>query len=351
MMRNPAVIEPFDPLDASEDDLARLHRFTTALRLESLPDDPPTPLDVAVRAWRTPSSLLITRMWLAREENEVLGRAQLQFATTAENRHAAKFTIQVRADRRRRGLGRRLLAPMAVAARREGRTLLVTDTTSRIPGGAAFVMRFGAAAGMEATVRQLAIAELDRGRIAEWCAGSPERDAAFELLFWVGAYPETDLEAAASLYEVMNTAPRGSIAVEDQRITTEHLREVDRALAARGTQRWTMVVRERATGRLAGFTDVMWSPGSNILNQVHTGVLPEYRGRSLARWLKAAMLDRVSRELPEIRFVRTANADANASMVRINEELGFEPYGSQTVWQTELERIEDYLRRAAEPPS
>jgi GNAT superfamily N-acetyltransferase len=343
--RSNILIEPFDPVVASESDLVWLHRFTTALRLESLPDDPPTPLDVAVRAWRTPTSLLTTRMWVAREDDDVIGRAQLQFPNTAENRHAAKFTVQVLADRRRQGLGRRLLEPLAAAARGEGRTLLVTDTSRLIPGGAAFVLRLGARAGMEATIRQLAIAELDRRVIAEWCAGPPGRDAEFELLLWVGPYPESHLDAAAALYEVMNTAPRGDIAVEDQRITREHLREVDRALSARGAQRWTLVARERATGRLAGFTDVVWSPGSNILNQVNTGVLPEDRGRGLARWLKAAMLDRVLRELPEVQFVRTANADSNASMVRINEELGFKPYSTQTVWQAELERIEAYLSR------
>jgi RimJ/RimL family protein N-acetyltransferase len=233
---------------------------------------------------------------------------------------------------------------LASGARDEERTLLVTDTSMRIPGGAAFVTRFGASRGLEATTRQLAIADLNRRLTAEWCARSPERDDEFELVVWKGPYPESELGAAAALYEVMNTAPRGDITVEDQRVTAEHLREMDRALAARGSHRWTLVARERASGRLVGFTDVVWSPSApQILNQVHTGVLPAYRGRGLARWLKAGMLDRVLRERPEVRFVRTSNADSNASMVRINEALGFRPYSSQTIWQAELAKIETYL--------
>jgi hypothetical protein len=56
---------------------------------------------------------------------------------------------------------------------------------------------------------------------------------------------------------------------------------MDRAWAARGVHRWTLAARERATGRLAGFTDVVWSPDApQILNQMNTGVLPEYPGRS-----------------------------------------------------------------------
>ena len=343
-----ARIEPFDPVTASEQQLEALHRFTTALRIESLPDDPPTPLEVAIRAWRNPSSLLTTRTWIARDGEQVIGRAQLHFANAAENRHAGKFTVQVLAERRLQGLGRRLLEPLAAASREGGRSLLVTDTSSRIPGGAAFVKRFGARPGLEATTRQLAIAELDRRRVDEWRARAAGHDGEFELLLWVGPYPEAYLDAAAALYEVMNTAPRGSIAVEDQRITAEHLREIDRGLAARGAQRWTLAARDRTTGRLAGFTDVAWSAAtSGILNQVNTGVLPEYRGRGLARWLKAEMLHRIVSERPEVRFVRTANADSNASMIRINQELGFKPYDSQTVWQAEQASIEAYLAQRA----
>jgi GNAT superfamily N-acetyltransferase len=274
----------------------------------------------------------------------MIGRGQLHFGHTEENRHAARFMVQVSAERRRQGLGRGLLEPLAAGARDVGRTLLITETSTRIPGGAAFMTRLGASRGLEATTRQLVLAELDRRLIAQWCARSPERDAAFELLVWVGPYPESELEAAAALYEVMNTAPRGGIAVEDQRVTPEHLREMDRVLAARGTQRVTLVARERASGTLAGFTDVTWSPNApQILNQANTGIVPEYRGRGLARWLKAEMLEWVLRERPEVRFVRTSNADSNASMVRINEALGFERYHSQTVWQADLANVESYL--------
>ena len=346
MSRISPGLEPFDPVEASEHDLTLLHRFTTLLRLELLPDDPPTPLEVAIRAWRNPSSLVTTRMWIARHGDEVIGRAQLHFGNAAENRHAAQFAVQVLAERRRQGLGRRLLEPLAAAARDAGRTLLVTNTSTRIPGGAAFVTRFGASPGLESTTRQLVIAELDRRLAAEWCARSPEREAEFELLVWMGPYPESDLDAAAALYEVMNTAPRGSISIEDQRVTPEHLREMDRVLALRGWHRLTLIARERASGRMAGFTDVVWSPDApQILNQVNTGVLPLYRGRGLARWLKAEMMERVLRERPEVRFVRTSNADSNASMVRINEALGFRPYSSQTIWQAELANVESYLMR------
>ncbi len=105
-----------------------------------------------------------------------------------------------------------------------------------------------------------------------------------------------------------------------------------------------MYVRERSTGKFAGFTEVVWNQNRpQIVEQHGTAVFPQYRNHGLGRWLKAAMLDRVLRERPQVRFVRTGNADSNAAMLKINMELGFKPAFSMCMWQVELERVFDYL--------
>jgi mycothiol synthase len=82
--------------------------------------------------------------------------------------------------------------------------------------------------------------------------------------------------------------------------------------------------------------------------QGNTGVFPAYRNRGLGRWLKAAMLEKVVRERPQVRFVRTDNADVNAPMLKINNKLGFEPYLAETFWQVETEKVQAYLRPGEE---
>jgi len=143
---------------------------------------------------------------------------------------------------------------------------------------------------------------------------------------------------------VMNTQPFGTLAIERQRFTPDLLRKFEESLIARGAQRLTTYVRERATGRFAGFTEVYWRPRQGEqLQQGNTGVFPEFRERGLGRWLKAAMLERALGEHPEVRFVRTSNADSNAAMLRLNQALGFKPYLSRTMWQVERAKLEKYL--------
>ncbi|PKO05776.1 MAG: hypothetical protein CVU41_10160 [Chloroflexi bacterium HGW-Chloroflexi-3] len=101
---------------------------------------------------------------------------------------------------------------------------------------------------------------------------------------------------------------------------------------------------------LPSFVDLkMWcawnSNSPEILRQNMTGVFPQFCGKGLGRWLKAAMLDRLLKLHPEIKFVRTTNADTNAAMLCINNELGFKPYMSSILWQMEISQVLEYLNQ------
>jgi GNAT superfamily N-acetyltransferase len=105
-----------------------------------------------------------------------------------------------------------------------------------------------------------------------------------------------------------------------------------------------MYAIHRPDDRVAGMTEVAWSPARpGIVEQWGTGVWPAYRNRGLGRWLKAAMLTKILRELPEARLIRTGNANSNAPMLKINHELGFKPFMSRPDWQVETQTVEKYL--------
>jgi GNAT superfamily N-acetyltransferase len=132
------------------------------------------------------------------------------------------------------------------------------------------------------------------------------------------------------------------------RMTPERLRQWEKNLLARGYQRWTFYLRHRASGKFAGYTETVWNPSRpEILRQDMTGVFPQYRNKGLGRWLKAAMLDKVLQERPQVKYVRTHNADTNAAMLKINTELGFRQYLADTAWQVELQKVLEYLNTHA----
>ena len=271
-------IDRFDAGAASEPECMALHAFTSRMRAELMPDDPPTPLAEAIAAWRHLQSLGNTTVWVARQPDEpaIVARGQVShlYPIAAENQHVVRASIQVLPEHRRQGVARALLAPIAHAMRDQERRLLITETSGRAPAGASFMERLGGERGLETRTYQLEIASLDRDRVREWQARAVERAADFELGFWDGPFAEADLAAIADL-----------------------------------------------------------------------------NGRGLGRWLKAAMLDKVLRERPQVRRVRTGNADSNAAMLEINRELGFEPRTSQIVWQLKIEKLEDYLRSRDPSPA
>ncbi|MBI3734355.1 MAG: GNAT family N-acetyltransferase [Chloroflexi bacterium] len=351
MLTASPVIESLNPKTASDQEYAALNRFGNILRAERLPNDPPMPLEEEIQRGRNIPPFVDVKFWATRRADsaEIIATALTAILRTGDNEHVAQFEIEVLPEMRRQGLGRQLLARVAGTAKQEGRRLMITDTSERIPAGEAFMRRLGAAMGLATHVNQLDLAELNHDLVRLWLEQAPQRAPGFEIGFWPGAYPEEDLQAIAELNDVMNTAPRDRLEVDDMHFTPEQLRQMEQANAQRGVERWTMYTRETQSRAFAGFTDVYWHPNRpQILNQGNTGVFPRYRSKGLGRWLKAAMIEKVLRDRPEVRYIRTGNADSNEPMLKINTNLGFKPYQSQCVWQVETDKVLDYLRQAGE---
>ncbi|MEO7716436.1 MAG: GNAT family N-acetyltransferase [Capsulimonas sp.] len=345
MHEYPTVILPFDLACAGKREFTALNDFLNLVRTEVMPDDPPLPLDLRIAGYQNIPDFVSVSAWAAWDASgtEIVASAFAEFVTTEDNAHLVNINVNVHPKYRRRGLGREMFRQAAQVPRREGKTLIMGSTNGREPGGEAFMLRIGAERGLTMRAFQLRLENVDSEQIRLLLEDQTSPDA-FMLEFHDGAYPEDQLTAIVNLHAVMNTQPRGDLDIEDVQTTPEQIRQMESMEAAAGVQRWTLTAREASTGRLAGITEVIWHPGvPQIVKQEMTGVLPEFRGHGLGLRIKAAMIDRILRERTQAKFVRTANADANAAMLRINETLGFEPYMSACNWQVTTEQALAYL--------
>jgi mycothiol synthase len=340
-------ITDFDIRNARDDEARALNKCSNQIRAERLPDDPPIPWEETAQGLRNFPKNIDMSLWTAWDEcaANIVAYGHIQLSHE-DNLHLAHFVINVLPGSRRQGLGRELLARIFEVAKEQDRTLLMSSTTARVPGGAAFMKRIGAKQGLESHINQLSVSDVDRNLLSQWRERAKERGAGFEIGLWEGRYPEETIDAILALCCLVNQQPIGDLAMEDRAFSAEQIRQEEQMLFARGYERWTLFVRERETGRFAGYTEVIWNPNRpEIVNQEMTGVFPEYRNKGLGRWLKAEMLDRILTRRPQVRFVRTENADMNAPMMKINNELGFRPYLAECYWQVERDRIADYLSK------
>lgn len=341
-------IQKLDLKSLTDADFVAINALNNTMRAERLPDDPPVPLaETRARLAHIPDFVDI-HSWVAREDDALIGRGNLVLLNMDTNQHLAQVEIEVHPEHRHNGLGQTFLQLIAEKALEHKRTLLITDTSSCVPSGVSFLEQCGFTRGLETRVSQLDLRELDPKLLEDWIARAEERASGFELGFWDGAYPEDELPAIAELMNVMNTAPRGELEMEDFHFTPQMLRQLEENTFGPGGKRLTAYARERATNRFAGFTEITYHPNRpQILNQGGTGVFPDFRNLGLGRWIKAATLQRVLKTLPEARFVRTGNATTNAAMLGINVALGFKPYFTHTDWQADTVRVLERLAASA----
>jgi GNAT superfamily N-acetyltransferase len=338
------TIESFDRLQATDEDFASYNELSNTIKKESLPDDPPTPLEQTKLELQNVPPIYDLHLWVARDGDRMVGRADLGIPRMQTNNHLVQFDIRILPEYRRHGLGTRFLEHIVRLTRDEDRKLMISATRSTIPAGERFMEALGGNVGLATHVNDLRTDEVDRDLLRQWIDRAAERGHGFELGLWEGSYPEAELEAIAEMRQLINTMPTDTLDVEDFIWTPEELRKIDETMSARGDRRCSFYVRELSSSKLVGYTELSWNPMEpKMAHQLDTAVFEEFKNRGFGRWLKAAMLEKLLRERPEVELVRTGNAQSNAPMLKINTELGFRPSMTEIIWQVATEGVEKYL--------
>jgi GNAT superfamily N-acetyltransferase len=279
-----------------------------------------------------------SQVWLARDgAGEACGWYRLTLPER-ENRQHAHLRLAVRPTRRRAGIGRTLVRHAARRADLAGRTVLMAEAQEGTPGDA-FARALGARPGLAEINRVLRLATVPAGRLARLRARAQAAAAGYSLVTWRGPVPEDQLAAVAAISAAIEDAPAED-GVEPQRWDADRMRLCNERALAQGLRYYTVAARHDATGELAALTQVgVEPPLPDWAFQELTAVTRAHRGHRLGLLVKTAMLQWLAECEPQLTQVLTGNADGNAHMIAINDELGFEVINRWLNWRLEVAAV------------
>ena len=320
-------IAPFDPHTASDELWATFHATRRALAADLWPSEPILSDAESRTEIERSNPLWEFRRWVALEGREIVGSVRVWFrrsGTPNADDHAPFLggSGAVRADARRRGAGSLLLCEVLRLMHDLDKRVLTLSANSE-PGYA--VLKHIGAVEKHRTVENRAVfAELDWLHLREW---EEAATAGGDGLVWERYAGRVPRDVLLTLLPVFTTlfvdVPLGGLETAPVRWEIGGYDQWYETLERVGGAHHLVMLRA-PDGTVAGLSEAAWDarlPG--IVRQQLTAVARPWRGRGLARALKAAMLRQVHDSHPEATVIGTNNAEGNAPILSINARVGF----------------------------
>lgn len=294
------------------------------------PDWPISAAEMADEEMRRPPQRL-HRALVALDGDTVVGYGFVQEPDVAAREGRLRLRVLVRPDRRGSGIGGALYEALCEIGNDVGATEFVTEARASDHGAEPFLSRRGFVEYHRRVESRLSLADVEPATIGraidvhvDAFFGSAVRIATFRQLCLVHA------DAARRLYDLDATlwpdvpfGLSGSFPAYEEYAAAE-IAHPDFMPAA------TFIALDGS--RWIGLSALVRGPGF-LLNSM-TGVLREWRGRGLARWLKLHTL-RHALECGAAE-IRTFNDAINPAILALNESLGFRVTSVQVRYRKEL---------------
>lgn len=318
----PMEIRRLDTTDP--DELKQWYDVCVASVRAEQPGFVPKPFEEQVRQVVEPE-LGAERYDLVAVDGGVVVGAVMVYLPMEDNREIAWFVVDVDPARRRRGIGRALIARAEADVPSDRREFIVP---TKVPAERVEdhpYHRFGEAVGYAvstvSTERVLAW-PVDRA-VLDQLAVSPD---GYRLESYVDGVPQAYRPSLGVLKGLIDVdAPTGDIEWEASPMSPEHYAEELRRHVASG-RRLVESVALDASGEVVAYSEVVVpSMPERHLTQEGTLVRSDHRGHRLGLAVKIANLQALLELGVANPSIRTGNDDANRHMIAINEQLGFVP--------------------------
>ncbi|NHJ47478.1 MAG: GNAT family N-acetyltransferase [Asgard group archaeon] len=338
-------INQFDPVTGEEETLYKLFFCLDNLFLEKEIDEPKPSNDFRMKNFRTRSQLSDESWWLVWLEEQIVGYGVLNIRnkkspTFEDSKHVASIHMRIEKNHRRKGIGLELMK-LIIAKSKEYDFVTTLQSSTKYKSGFNFCEKLKGVLAMEGAENRLRFNEVDWDLMNEWRKqGHIKGEKEGRTLQWFDTCPEDIVEEYCKVYtETMNQQPFGEL--EHKPVITPDSRREQEKQYAKTNCNWHTVITCENDGTISGLTDFTYFSGMPYrIYQELTGVLKQYRGNGLGKWLKAEMLHFMHRTYPEAKYVRTGNANANAPMLSINTRMGFKLHEVEKVYKFKVVNLE-----------
>lgn len=202
--------------------------------------------------------------------------------------------------------------------------------------------KFGAFAGGNCETFELLIKETNLKKIESWVNESPSKFPNYRLEFYEDI-PDNLLEEYCAVFtELLADMPPNS-ALYDAIITTERIRERQVNGKKNNHCSYRYLIFNENNQVIAKTNVAINKNKPEIMNQYMTGVLKDYRGQGLSKWLKGAMYNKLVEDFPSLEQIKTETHPENHASRELSKQMGYKKTGYQKEFLISKESISSFL--------
>ncbi len=298
--------------------------------LDVFPNEPLTPRNVRKKWFSEESIIFDKHMWLvlSKDTEEIIGRGFLSFYTEKsptyeENKATGETFIDVSPRFRGLGIGTDLLRTVTDKAlehkKNKFQSSFIKEQTKM------FCKKYNFQIASARNLSRLYLKNVDWTKMESWRSDSKIKNVTIRTFEFV---PEDILEEFCNVYtECGKMAPDydGDYTACEQ-TTPVAQRESEDKFRKENIRRIAAVSIEE-DGTISGFSAVDYDEDNpKEVDQDLTGVLIGYRGRGIAKKLKAEVLFKLREQSLSAEFIETGNNLRNTSMLAINSQMNFKKH-------------------------
>jgi GNAT superfamily N-acetyltransferase len=344
------VLRAFLPKVATPEQWQAFHAYLRLRAREENPDDPIVDDEVRQRDMQTDWPLFEEHRVLALVDDEIVGSLAMwtRRPGTADYEAHARFVSAdagVRRSARRQVIGTRLLGELAALMDR--RAITTATLSARVGDGTRFLAAIGAAEKHSMMENRLELARVDRAMLQAWEDGA----GATAGLDWEIHRDRVPLdrykELIPQLNVMLNSQPLGTLDTPPLRFDIDQLWTWYAEMDAHGGDHSLVLLKSGE--QIVAMSEATWSPElPDRAFQNLTAIAPDWRGKGLAKAVKARLMRELVERRPSIERIITSNANVNAAMLAINTQLGFVLHKEVKTFQIDLAAIEAVLAQRLE---